>query len=109
MARLKIPPEPLEIKERIINIRLSLIAKGRCESVRWDNLAVWAFNLLPKYLWRYWRKELKREGITWQEFLSILRYETKHIREWAFGDLPWRKLVNEIIDSLEFELRRKKT
>jgi len=103
MIRLKIPPEPLEIKERIISIRSTLMDEGR-KSIRWDNLAVWAFNMLPKYLWKYWKKELMREGITWQDFLSILKYETKYIRSWAFGYLSWRELMEEIIESLEFAL-----
>lgn len=107
MARLKIPPEPLEIKERIISIRATLMDE-RGKSIRWDNLAVWAFNMLPKYLWKYWKRELIREGITWQDFLSILKYETKYIRSWAFGRLSWRKLMREIIESLEFALRYEK-
>ena len=104
MRRLKVPPEPLEIKRRILRIRESLTSRHGRSSIRWDNLAVWAFNLLPKYLWRYWRKDLMREGITWQDFLSFLRYETAHIRRWAFGTLSWKQLMDRIIQELEEEL-----
>jgi len=96
---LKVPKEPVEIKELIRMVRAGL---GDDADVDYDSLAVWAFNRLPKYLWNEWKDELKLRGITWQKFLRILRMHTSDIIEWALYDkLGWIELVKRLVALLE--------
>jgi hypothetical protein len=100
--KLPAPPEPLEIKERIKIFR-SALGPGR----EGDNLAVWAGNMLARYLWRHWGEALKHEGVSWQMFMSLLKDATGDMVDWAVrGSLPWGALVRKIEESIE---RRRKS
>jgi len=96
---LKVPREPVEIKEFIQVVRARL---GGGADVDYDFLAVWAFNRLPKYLWNEWKDELKQRGTTWQKFLRILRVHTLDMVEWALrGSMPWPELVRRVEESID--------
>ena len=91
---LPIPKEPQEIKLLIKNVRERL---GSGNDIDYDSLAVWSFNRLPKYLWKHWKEDLKRRGISWQKFLRILRFRTLDIIEWSLKEsVTWEELVKRI-------------
>jgi len=94
-----LPEEPKDVKEMIKSVRAMLGGDG---NVDYDSLSVWAFNKLPKYLWRYWGNELRQRGITWQKFLKILKLHTSDIVAWALHDqLGWAELVKRLVQSIE--------
>ena len=96
---LKVPKEPVEIKELIRMVRAGL---GDDADVDYDSLAVWAFNRLPKYLWNEWKDELKLRGVTWQKFLRILSTNTLDMIEWALEEsMSWSELVRRIEKSID--------
>ncbi|WP_069806406.1 hypothetical protein [Vulcanisaeta thermophila] len=93
---LSIPPEPHDIKERIIKRR------GACSGEGCDRFAVWFGNELASYLWSYWSRELRRMGITWQGFLELLGRHTQELIDWAIrGSITWDSLVNSLINELK--------
>jgi len=95
---LKVPREPVEIKESIREVRTIL---GGSTNVNWYSLAVWA-SKLPKYLWNEWKDELKLRGITWQKFLRILSTNTLDMIEWALEEsMSWSELVRRIEKSID--------
>ncbi|MFB6469926.1 MAG: hypothetical protein TU36_001630 [Vulcanisaeta sp. AZ3] len=88
---LPIPPEPGDIKDRIMKRR------SACTGTGCDSFAVWFGNELAKYLWAHWSKELSRVHINWQRFLVILGNHTQDIINWAIkGTLNWEDLVKII-------------
>lgn len=95
---LPVPKEPKDVKEFIKEVRERL---GGENNVKNDTIAVWSFNRLPKYLWSQWSGELKRRGITWQEFLKILKLKTDDAIKWALRDaLTWSQFVKSIEESI---------
>jgi len=91
-----VPREPDDIKKLILAIKEKLGS-----DIESDSLAVWSFNLLPKYLWDSWRNELKKLGFTWQKFLKVLRYNTNDMVAWAItGEMSWQELINKIIETI---------
>jgi len=98
---MKIPKEPVEIKELMRAVRARMYKEGGCSDIDHDSLAVWSFNRLPKYLWEQWKADLKERNITWQKFLRILKLHTLDIIEWALRDsLMWSELVKRIKKSI---------
>ncbi|MGC8542408.1 MAG: hypothetical protein ACP5NQ_00595 [Vulcanisaeta sp.] len=88
---LPIPPEPRDIKDRILKRR------NACSGSGCDAFAVWFGNEVAKYLWDHWSKELGRVGISWQKFLAILGNHTQELIDWAIkGTLRWDDLVKII-------------
>jgi len=101
---LKVPKEPIDIKETIRRVRK--ICGGK-RNIKYDSLAVWSFNRLPAYLWEAWREELTSAGYTWQRFLQILRFHTNDMVMWALaGNLSWEDLIKRIIYTLKHYKRR---
>jgi len=91
--------EPADLKAMIKRVRRAL---GEENYIDWDSLAVWSFNALPKYLWRLWKDDLTRKGISWQVFLKILRTHTADFIEWALRDyLSWDDLLKKVKKSLD--------
>ena len=96
------PREPVELKKLIKTVRERLASEGSAEDIDYDSLSVWSFNRLPKYLWKWWKDELKIRGITWQKFLRILKLHTLDMIEWALREtLSWEELVKRIDTSIE--------
>ena len=97
---LRVPPEPREIKEFIVDVRRR-VSGSYVPVESYDALAVWAFNKLPKYLWVSWREDLKMLGISWQRFLKILNFHTNDMILWAIYDrMSWDELVSRIIETI---------
>ncbi|MGC8606446.1 MAG: hypothetical protein ACP5L5_02685 [Vulcanisaeta sp.] len=85
---LPIPPEPKDIKDRIVK------RKSVCNGPSCDSFSVWFGNEIAKYLWNHWNRELARAGINWQKFLSILSNHTQELIDWAIKDtLTWNDLI----------------
>ena len=98
-SRLEVPEEPIDIKSAIKHVRKIY---GDESNVKYDSLAVWAFNRLPAYLWRKWSAELKSMGYTWQKFLRVLRLRTDDMVAWALTEsLDWNEFINRVVASLE--------
>lgn len=95
------PPEPLDIKERIRS------RAATCSDERCINMAIWFGNELAKYLWNFWRRELRAKGISWRLFLKTLSEFNKPIVEWAIkGSMNWDTLVQKIHERLELGASR---
>lgn len=100
---LQMPPEPSGLKERLKAFHRDL--QGAL-GVQGGEAAIWVGMLLPSYLWRYWGVQLKASGLTWQDFLSLLRQHSKDIVLWALEEkLTWQELVHRI--ALSVKERRK--
>lgn len=93
------PSEPREIRDWM----LSLEKKMSFENIVYkDTYIVWSGNKLPKYLWDYWKNDLKPLGLTWQKFMKILHHRTDIGVLWYQGKLPWAdfiKKISELMDS----------
>ena len=105
MLELETPEEPAHIKKRIKEVREILSREASIDRLSQDTLSVWFFNLLPKYLWDHWGPALRSNGITWQKFLRLLKYDTKYMRLWAFDKISWEELVKEIKNTINTEIR----
>jgi hypothetical protein len=95
---LKIPPEPIEVKNFILAVQSRL---GKNNTVNWDSTAVWAGNKVPQYLWSYWRNELTKKGFTWQKFLMLMKYRTDDAILWANNRITWGEFANKILGAIE--------
>ena len=97
-VNLKIPPEPIEVKDFILALRSQL---GRTSTINWDSMAVWAGNKIPQYLWSYWRNELSKKGFTWQSFLRLMKYRTDDAILWAYDRITWREFLDKVLEAIE--------
>ncbi len=84
LSELVTPPEPKELKE----LARSLASSGI--SARY---VLWLGNRLPKYVWGYWGKELRRLGVRWQDFLSLFSELGGEVDAWVSGELSWEGFV----------------
>jgi len=105
MLQLETPEEPAHIKKQIKEIREMLAREASIDRLSQDTLSVWIFNLLPKYLWDHWGPTLRKNGITWQKFLRLLKYDTKYIRLWAFDKISWEDLIKEVKNTINTEIK----
>jgi hypothetical protein len=103
VPELKAPPEPAEVYEFIKRVRSLMGPSG---SIDWDPLAVWAGSSIQKYLWSFWKGELKNKGFTWQEFLKLMKYRTDDAILWFYGKISWEEFVKRVIASIEGPLGR---
>jgi len=98
---LHIPEEPVVIKEYIRFAKKEfdkIFRKSRSA----ERLAVWRLEGLPKYLWGEWKSKLKKMGITWRDFLKILRHHILDMIRWAIYDsLSWEELIRQIEESIK--------
>lgn len=89
-----VPREPSEIKEHIRRVRMQFNQENE---ISLDYSTVWSFNMLPRYLWDYWKDDLKSKGISWQKFLRILKLRTADMIEWGLkSSISWNELVKRI-------------
>jgi len=92
LARPKRSGEPRSIKKFI----MSLLDSGVPPSY-----AIWLGNRLPKYLWNLWGKDLKSEGLRWQDFLKCLSKFEGDIIKWVEGEVSWERLTSEIVSACQ--------
>ncbi len=92
LLTLETPPEPEDLRNLISEVIKSGLS---------PKYALWLGNKLPKYLWRYWGVELKREGVKWQDFLKLLSSLSEDVMAWASGNMEWSELIRRIKKSLK--------
>ena len=97
--KLPIPPEPIEVKKYILEVK-SMLRKE--SGIDWKPLAAWAGNKIPSYLWTdcKWKNILKAEGFTWQSFLKLLKHHTKDMVLWMNGKITWVEFVKTFKESI---------
>lgn len=95
-GRLPVPEEPKQIKEWMKKNE-EHIGSLTIPKRKRDALVVWYGNKLPQYLWNNWKKELRIEGFTWQNFLTLMRFSEEEVVLWYQNKLPWEELVKKII------------
>jgi len=95
---LPIPEESPEVKRFIHEVRAAL---GSDLSINWDPMAAWAGNKVQSYLWKHWKTELEKEGLSWQKFLRLMSYRTDDAILWMNEKLSWDEFVGRIIEMLE--------
>lgn len=98
---LPVPPEPLEVKKDILELK-SILGK-ESSSIDWDPLAAWAGNKVPSYLWKEckWKDILEAEGYTWPSFLRLLKYHTRDMVLWMNGDITWAVFIKTLKESIK--------
>ena len=57
---------------------------------------LWLGNRLPKYVWGYWGKELRKLGIRWQDFLSLLSELGEEVNAWVSDELSWEEFITSL-------------
>jgi len=55
---------------------------------------------LAKRVWAVWRAQLKPDGVTWQDFLSVFSSNRDASRAWADGAIPWRTVQEGLVERL---------
>jgi len=100
--KIKIPNEPVELKERMQNWEYQGSSNP---DIYWDSFVVWAGNQLPKYLWREWKEDLVTVGFTWQRFLKLLKFRTDKAILWFRDSLSWDEFIKEIISLINSPIR----
>ncbi len=89
--------EPRELKQMIKN--LNTVLGTSKTGGRGRGLLV--YNKLPQYLWGSWSRELKKLGIEWREFLSIVSKNSDLIFEWAVEEkISWRVFLTKLREIL---------
>ena len=89
--------EPKELKQMIKELNTVL----RVSKTRGKSKGLLVYNKLPQYIWSSWNKELRKLGIEWREFLSILSKNSGLIIEWAVEEkISWREFLNKLRDIL---------
>ncbi|MEM2847385.1 MAG: hypothetical protein QXM79_01275 [Zestosphaera sp.] len=95
--------EPKELKQMIKELNTVLGGKTRGKS---KGLLV--YNKLPQYIWSFWNRELRKLGIDWREFLSIVSKNSDLIFEWAVEEkISWREFLSKLRDALTTYSRTK--
>ncbi len=95
---LPFPPEPIKLKTWMTSLKSPRFGGAKADG---DAYVVWAGNKLPKYLWDYWKVQLKPTGLTWQTFMRILRHRTDITVRWYKGYLPWNAFVEGVIKLID--------
>lgn len=91
------PEEPKELKQMIKELNAVLGS----DKVRGKSRGVLVYNKLPQYIWSSWNKELKKLGIDWREFLSIISKNSDLIIEWAVEEkISWGEFLNKLRNAL---------
>ena len=94
IEKLKIPVEPLPMKESIKRgpLNTSSIKCTEFNSTSWVAAPLWS---------DYgWGGELKRNGMTWQIFMGVVRDHYPYFLDWTMGRMSW----NEVIEKLKERL-----
>ena len=96
LPKFDIPPEPRELKEMAIREARSpnwgFLGKGSVY-----NIYVMGSRGLPKYLWDFWKPQLKSVGLSWPVFLKAISACEYSVHEWLDGRRSWDELVSGVI------------
>ncbi len=67
--------------------------------------AVWYGNKVQSYIYRGWRDELERRGISWRSFLKVMSTLTDALERWAKDEMSWEELLSLIERAFKVETR----
>jgi len=100
---LKIPPESEDVKNAVLYMWLEIgrVRLGDSTPIDSEREEIWSGKILPEYLWNHWGGELSKKGFTQRKFLRLMKYRTDDILLWTYDRIPWRELVDRIIESME--------
>jgi hypothetical protein len=98
-VQLKIPPEPILAKELI---KRGLEAHRDLEIA---NLKQSTWIASPLWKDAEWGKELKKNGITWQKFMEIVRDHYPYFLDWVNDKASWDYVIKKLIERIEEEVK----
>lgn len=91
--------EPRELKQMIKNLN-TVLGTGT-SGARGRGKGLLVYNKLPQYIWSSWSKELKKLGIEWGEFLSVISKHSDLIVEWAVEEkISWKEYLTKLREVL---------
>lgn len=95
--RLPVTPEPAEFKQEVQLYR----HKQKYPDMSYDTLYIRLVKSFPSYLWKKCRsgEVLKKEGIRWQKFQSIL--SRAPLKQWLRNQRTWDDIIRGIRDKIE--------
>ncbi|RLG60387.1 hypothetical protein DRN86_02650 [Candidatus Geothermarchaeota archaeon] len=96
--KLEIPPEPVSVKE---SIRRGLDVHRELEIM---NLKQGTWIASPLWSDMGWGRVLKREGLSWQSFMSIIRDHFPYFLDWVLGRMDWDEVMSRLVQRLEDEI-----
>jgi hypothetical protein len=98
-GKLKIPPEAEDAKNLALYMWVE-IGRVRLGDIAFDpdSADVWHGNKLAEYLWTTWESELAKRGFTQRRFMRLMSYTTDDVLLWAYERIPWRELVDKIVE-----------
>lgn len=101
--RLKVPTESEDVKNTVLYmwIEIGHARLGENTAIDPERKDIWSGSTLPEYLWNIWKDELSRKGFTHHRFLRLMKYRTDDMLLWSYDRIPWRELVDRIIESIE--------
>lgn len=53
-----------------------------------------------------WKRELKKNGITWPKFMHLYKYVSYHFINWAEDRETWEAVIQRFIGMIEEEIKR---
>ncbi len=67
--------------------------------------AVWYGNKIQSYIYRGWRDELEKRGISWRSFLRVMSTLTNTLEKWVKDEMSWEELLSLVEKALKVETR----
>jgi len=92
---LQTPEEPKQILKIV-----KTLSSQQSDIIDWSSTYIWSGNQLPLYLWDSWRNDLTRKGLSWQDFLRIIKSRNYEAILWTHGKLSWSEYASEIVNAI---------
>ena len=101
--RFKVPTESEEVKNALLYmwVEIGKVRLGDNIPADPEQKDIWSGGVLPEYLWSVWKDELSKNGFTHRKFMRLMKYRADDMLLWVYDRIPWRELVDRIIDSVE--------
>lgn len=95
---LEIPPEPISTKESI--------EKGLEVHRELEIMSLKQGTWIASPLWSEvgWGRELKRQGLTWQKFMVVVRDHYPYFLDWVMNRISWDEAMGKLVERLEDEV-----
>jgi len=59
---------------------------------------------VPSHLWKYWKEDLKRNHVNWQEFQKVTSDLKWKIEGWALNEESWDSLLKKYAEKLDADI-----
>lgn len=99
IMNLKIPPEPIDFKERV---KKGLEVHRDLEIA---NLKQGTWIASPLWKEMGWGSELKKYGFRWQDFMKIIRDHFPYFYDWVNDKITWNDAIRKLIERIEDEIK----